>query len=788
MIWLRAAGNGLRGKIIFSIFYIFLVAAVFAAENTEETDFIFARKAFNGGFYDITQGRLEALLKNYPNTARLYEIHSLLARCHYSRNDLTNALYEFDIVLNAPAGSVAQDEALYWTGEIYFRNGDYKKSLELYQRVIDEFPSSKYLAYSVYSKGWAYYKLGFLDDAGKSYREVFMRFPYEKAAGEAQFRAAECEYLLGRYANAGKELRSFIEKFPVSERTAEAYYLMGEASFYQAKYKDSVTYLEKALSVSPNSKWVSFAAYRLASALFYVGDYQRSSKEFEKLLENGSNDFLKSASLLGLAQNYEKTNRLDESQNLYDRIIRVYPDNDAAPEAYYRKAKILSDAGKYAMAETAAKEAIEKYPKSRFADELHYELGWAYNMEGKSDEALGAFLWVENESKDINLSASSIAKIGDIYFDRKDYKKAIESYDMVLDKYPDSFIADYAQYQIGNIFFVSDRYDEAALAYQTALANFPNTGLRGKIIFQLGASFFKKGDFERAASQFTAVLKDFQDSVLAGQAKLYLANSLYSMGSYDLALPIFGAIEKGSQDKALKAMARYQAAWCYYNMGRDDKALDEFNGFLKDYPDSELSADAAYWLGDYYSSKGKFDKAGEYYSSILKNYPSSDISEDALYQAAITLHEEGKIDEAVLKLEEVTVKYPGADSAKMAYRKIARIKKDNLDFDATIENLRKAMTGDNNELNAQTQYEIAECVEAKGDLVKATEEYLKVPYIYSKGAFWSVRAQLKCAKIFEALDKLSEAKSLYEKLADMDIGESEFAKSRLEWIKWRTAK
>ena len=59
-----------------------------------------------------------------------------------------------------PAGSAAQDEALYWTGETYLKSGDYKKALEFYQRVIDEFPSSNYLSASIYSKGWAYFFLG----------------------------------------------------------------------------------------------------------------------------------------------------------------------------------------------------------------------------------------------------------------------------------------------------------------------------------------------------------------------------------------------------------------------------------------------------------------------------------------------------------------------------------------------------------------------------------------------------------------------------------------------------
>ena len=173
---------------------------------------------------------------------------------------------------------------------------------------------------------------------------------------------------------------------------------------------------------------------------------------------------------------------------------------------------------------------------------------------------------------------------------------------------------------------------------------------------------------------------------------------------------------------------------------------------------------------------------------MLQDFPSSDIVEETMYAIAAVLVEEGKTDEAVKRFEDVASKFPGTNTARSAYRKIAKMRKDNKNFDEAIRYFKKVLTDDNNESNAQTQYEIAECVEAKGDLAQAVTEYLKVPYFYSKGIFWAVRAQLKCAQNFERLEKLDEAGKLDEKLAVMNIEESEFAKKRLEWIKWRMAK
>ena len=220
-------------------------------------------------------------------------------------------------------------------------------------------------------------------------------------------------------------------------------------------------------------------------------------------------------------------------------------------------------------------------------------------------------------------------------------------------------------------------------------------------------------------------------------------------------------------------------------MGRDAQAVDEFIRFLKVHPSSVMVPDAEFWLGEYYSSKGKFDKAREYYYAIAKDFPSSDLSGRAFYQAALTFLDEGKGEDAIAKFEELASKFPDSEYVRNAYRKIAKFKKDAKDIDGAIEYLIKARGAQNNELNAQLQYEIAESFEEKGDLAGAAEEYLKVPALYPKGVFWSVRAELKSAQIFEKIERLDEAKKLYEKLAGMDVEESAFAKKRLEWMKQR---
>jgi TolA-binding protein len=231
--------------------------------------------------------------------------------------------------------------------------------------------------------------------------------------------------------------------------------------------------------------------------------------------------------------------------------------------------------------------------------------------------------------------------------------------------------------------------------------------------------------------------------------------------------------------------AQYQAAWSYYNMHDEASAASEFERFLADYPKSRLVPDVRFWFAEYYMSKAMYDKAREYLSSILRDFPSSDIIIDTLYQMALSFLEEGRLRDAEAYFGETASRFAGSAIARDAHRKIALIKRKAEDYGSAIRSLRAALTADNSELNAQIQFEIAECEEAGGDLQRAAEEYLKVPAAYPKGTFWSLRARLKCAEIFEKLGKFDDAVKLYNELADMGITESEFAKKRLKWLEER---
>lgn len=754
-------------------------APALEAYSPEESELMVAKKAFNEGYYQLSQARLENYLKAYPQTDKAYEAHLILGRTYFKQGEMSKALDEFDMILNGPTGVLFRDEALYWAGEVYLRNGEYRKALEMFQQVIDEFPNTKYISYSVYSKAWAYYKLGLIEDAILYFRNVAAKYPYEKLAQDATFRSGECEFLLGNFDKASSEYDLFLDKYPVSDKTADAYYMSGESRYRIGLHPESVASLERALSISSGAAWANLAVYRMGRSYLDSGAYDKSIAAFRRSMDGSVSEILRPAAMAGQVIGYEKMGETSEALKICDDIGAKYPASDMAPWAYYTKARIYFDSAKYAQSEAVCRDALMRYPASAYEPYIRYELGWSLILQNRPDDAIAEFKEAAGSAIEAGLSASALCKLGDIYVDSLDLEKAAGYYDTALDKYSDAPCADYAQYQTGMVSLYMKRYDRAILAFQSVLVNFPDTPLRQKTIFQLGIAFLRKGNFDKAESEFLAYIKDYPSAADILKARLSLANSLYGLGRYEEALGWYSKIAAaGSGDES--GEAAYQIGWCYSRMHRTDDAVYAFGSFIRGYPSSILVPYAKLWFGGHYRSIGDYPKAREYFVSVANDRSSGAMMEEALYQLALTSIDEGRLDDAASHLGELAAKFPASNLARTGYRMLAKTKKAGGMSGDAIELLKKSLSADNNESNAQTQYEIAESYEEMQEIEKAASEYIAVRERYDKGLFWSVRAQLKAAQLYEHLARYDDARKLYKDLAAMDVQESELAKKRLK--------
>ena len=138
--------------------------------------------------------------------------------------------------------------------------GDYKKSLEYYQRIIDEYPTSKLAPYSYYNIAYILYDIGRKDEAVDIYQKIIKSYPNSEFYNDANF--ALGEYYFDPELNPDDDAELRVE-------------LVSRAISYYASILDA-----------PNNEEYYFKAfYRLGFCYYRIYDYMRAADYLTETIE-----------------------------------------------------------------------------------------------------------------------------------------------------------------------------------------------------------------------------------------------------------------------------------------------------------------------------------------------------------------------------------------------------------------------------------------------------------------------------------------------------------------------
>ncbi len=816
-------------KILFlTVLFLFLTRlASPAVSEGEEDDFHFARKAFEDKFYESARAGLEAFFKKYPASQKAEKAHLMLGQCYYYLDKLLAAISELEKVLNSPRKKDLTDVAYYYLGEIYFKGKDFSTARRYFQKVIEEFPSSVYANYSRHSTALAYYEMDEFKQALALWDELNMTDLSESLDRDIDFYRGQCYLKLGDHEEAREIFSDYIQRFSRSGSIDEAYYYLGEANFGSGDYQEASESYAQIITRFPKSKFIELARFGLAWAYLKMERFEDASEYFQKFLESGTKSEVMDSALLGLANSLTKLSKLESALEVYERLIKEFPDSRYTGSAYSGKADVLYKLSRYEEAIELCQEAVKKIAGQYDKNELSYTLGWAYQKAGRINDAIIVFEDLIRYSDDDIIKASSYARLGDIYLERREFEKAQDAYDSILKEYPRSPYADYAQFQLGIVFHRIEKYEGAIMAFRSLLANFPKTKFKDEAQYYTGLSYFKMGNFINAKEEFYK-LSSALSPVYKSQANLKIGICLINAKKYEEALVMFKRLKQaGYTDRLYLAELDYYAAWANYYSGRVKEAVAALNKFIVDYPNSEIAPDVIFWLGEYCYRSQDWNKAAAYFLQLLTRFPEDDLRDDAhywlgwveyrnkrpieairyfeklvsnysgsplvpdaLYRKGIILEEMMMMREAEGIFEQICQKYPQSHFYYLALKERAALKNKQKSFDSALSLLREAEKSSMVEFNALVKFDIGLILEQNNNIEGALTEYLKI--IYDKNLnnnSLTEKTDMRIANILERQEKFNQAEEIYLRLIkSQDPSVRQFAQERLRLIRGEVSK
>lgn len=214
-----------------------------------------------------------------------------------------------------------------------------------------------------------------------------------------------------------------------------------------------------------------------------------------------------------------------------------------------------------------------------------------------------------NENTEPGLFASGMRD-----FERRNYFRAREKFEMLMKLYPGSTVIDSVQFFLSESYYGLKEYISAASEYQSLIRNYPNSQLADDAQYKIGMSYNElSADYNldqeytiRAIGEFIMLIEDYPASDYVEDT----ANKIMEL-----------------RNKLAKK--RFENAKQYKKLGSYVAAKRYFLALLEDYSDTKWASEAMFEIGECEIKLKDFQSAKRTFEAFIKNFPDHQLVEYA---------------------------------------------------------------------------------------------------------------------------------------------------------------
>ncbi|HEY8782478.1 MAG TPA: tetratricopeptide repeat protein [Mucilaginibacter sp.] len=522
------------------------------------------------------------------------EMLRIIAASYFAKADYPNAAKYYGRFAEEDMGRTQNTQDSYQMGYTFYKIGDYTKAaaeLEKLQQANDVYSQN-----GNYILGDVFLKLNNKQSARSAYFAA-SKLDFDKQLQEdALYEYAKLSYELDFNTQALGATRLYLKNYPNSRRNDEVKTLLGEELLNSHNYAEAVEILEPITHKTASAQ----AAYQKVT--YYRGLEFYNERAFEnaigiflRSLKNPVDPHIEALTTYWMAESMYEVRKYKESVKTFERFLDL-PDASEIPVYNYAN---------YALAYSA------------FGDEQYKK---AANYFQK---------FLQGNETDTNTINDAVTRLGDSYFVLKNYPKALEYYNRIINRHSQG--EDYALFQRGMIQGLQGSPGSKISTLSDVLNKFPKSDYADDASFEIAYTYFLQNDSLKAKSGLLNMIQKYPTSS-------YVPRALVTSGLID------------------------------YNSGNDDLAIESFKRVVKDYSSTDEAKLALKQIEKIYTDKGDAQTFINYAATVpIANYTAAD-QENIMYTAANNLYLRGDWQGTVGAVNAYFDKFP----TKPIYEKQAR--------------------------------------------------------------------------------------------------------------------
>lgn len=651
------------------------------AKQKEISLFNYAKLSYELGYQDLALTELQRFIQAYPQSEYNNEARELTVSVLANTNNYKDALALLESVKSpSPNARRLYPKILYGRATELANDGMLVTALELLTRAEIDPNSGSVLPYVQFWKGEISYRLNKTDDAIRYYQEylkssvtngevnpVNARYNlgysylkkenYKLAQGffeqvvpgiprlnapaleqDAYVRIADCYYMARDYKKAESMYNKVLEySWPASDY----------ATFQKAMIagvnngKEKINLLSTISRRYPSSSLIADANMEVAVTLL-ANEQFREAVPYLKNVVSDPNSSLKPKALLKMGIAYYNLDNNTEALSQYSALLQQFPNSPEADAALENARIIYIEEGKTSEYVAFARKMGKEVTTTQ-EDELAYQEAEVQFNNGNFPAAARKFEEYVAKFPDGKHSLEALYYKSEIYFNQKDWVKAVAGYEILSDRVPHKF-GEKSLINAARLNFFDLKDYPKAEKYFAKLKDFASSqenkleAMRGLLRSQ-----YQLQKYAEAVTNAKDLLAQkgigTDDKVLANLA---IAKSQQNAKEYDQAITAYRTVVSLSKS-AYGAEARYEIAASLLAQNRlPDAEKAAFEVINKAGSYEQWVTKAYIVLGDVYFRQQDYFNAKATYQSVVDNAKIEELRQEAVRKLKETTEAEKK--------------------------------------------------------------------------------------------------------------------------------------------------
>ena len=620
-------------------------------EYNKEVSYYLADISFKSGQFQKAIDQATPLL-NSTKQEELSEINKIIGESYFNLNQYDTAIP----YLLAYQGKNNQwnNTDYYQLGYCYYKQGDYNKAIDQFNKIIDGKDAVAQNAY--YHLAECYLKSNKKTEALNAFMNASQMDFNPQIQEDAYLNYAKLSYDIGNpYKPAAEVLQEYLEAYPsTSEKELIKRQII--SAYDQAEdYSGGMKYLENEGLNQYNTTYQKMA-FQSGLKAFNQANYKNALDDFSASLSNAVDPVYVARTTFWQAETNYQLKNFDAAKTLFNKF-----------------------------------KSLNQAPNTKEYQDVDYQLGYV-NFKQKNYQTAANYFdnYINQSVTNVEKFNDANLRLADMYFATSDYQKAYSAYNKLLNtvpaqadyalfqsalslgflnqnqqktallnqlisSYPSSSYMDDALYVLGDTYNSQNQSNEAISAYNRLIESYAQSPLAPRALLKKGLIYYNEGEERKALDTYKKVVALYPDSPFAQEAVQNARRIYIAIGEVDEYADWVGGLNNINVSNSEIEQDMYDSANQFYIKGEYKKAINAFSKYLKEFSNGAHALEAHFYLAESFANNNDMSKAADHFRTVA-DASTNQFTEQALVQFTSYKLKQSQWDVAVpylIKLEKV---------------------------------------------------------------------------------------------------------------------------------------